>query len=135
MQKQELNIMLNEPCCIEVEINVMALSLQIIDKTYKSRFKTSIDDDKGLLKDNSLSSRMQFAVLYRLNAKELFKQNIHYITTLQQILNKVKLGSTIKEAYMCGLLDGQSYLHDLKVFRYYLMNLCVNTSMLIDKAK
>jgi hypothetical protein len=130
---KEVNFMKEEPCNIELECSVMKFSLLILNGIYKARFKGLLDDDKKLLQDASISSRMQFALVYRINIKEIFNINIHYITFLQKILLKVRAGASIKEAYMNEELDCPSYLQDIRVLRNYLMDLYINKRMLLDK--
>ena len=130
---QEVKFMKEEPCNIELECSVMKFSLQILNGIYKARFKGLLDDDKKLLLDSSISSRMQFALVYRVNMKEIFNINIHYITLLQQILQKVRAGVSIKEAYATNEIESTGYLHDIRVLRNYLKSLYINKRMLIEK--
>lgn len=79
-------LLVSAPVDAEFEMLVVACTINLLKGLLNSRFKKSIEDDRELLKDSNLPIRKRFAILHRLNAKEVLTSNIKLCDILMRIL-------------------------------------------------
>ena len=90
----------DQPVDSRFEIYVLALCCKMLKEYYLARHKTTIVDDKKILKQKNLSDHLRFAIIYRLEAKEIVLRNIRYFEILMHILSKGPSKKDFKETYM-----------------------------------
>jgi hypothetical protein len=56
---------------------VVACTINLLKGLMTSRFKTTLEVDREILADPALPIRKRFAVLHRMNAKEILTENIN----------------------------------------------------------
>ena len=64
-------LLVSSPVDAEFEMLVVACTINLLKGLMSSRFKTKLEDDLKLLEDPELPIRKRFAVLHRVNAKEV----------------------------------------------------------------
>ncbi len=85
----------------DFELYVLSLCCNLLKEYYVHRFRTSVKDDKKLLERKDVKGRLRFAVMHRLEDKEIIINNMHLLELLIQILKKAQTtGGDFRAAYM-----------------------------------
>ena len=79
-------LLVSAPVDAEFEMLVVACTINLLKGLLASRFKKSLDDDKKLLEDTTISYRKRFAILHRMNAKEVLNSNIKHCEILIRLI-------------------------------------------------
>jgi len=117
----------DQPVDYEFEIYVISLCCGMLKEYYLSRFKTSVKDDKKMLEDKSISGRKRFAIIHRLEAKEIIISNMRLFELLMQILSKSATTDDLKKVYLQKidmLEDDKEYMRNRRAIRKYLRSFC-----------
>jgi len=96
--KEEL--LAEQPVDSKFEVYILTLCCEMLTEYCRVRYKTTAEEDEKLLKRKNVKGRLRFAVLFRLEAKNIVLSNIKYLKLLIQILKKVKSKKRFKETYM-----------------------------------
>lgn len=83
---------------------VVACTINLLKGLLTSRFKTPYEQDLELLKDPSLPIRKRFAILHRINSKDILTANINLCNILMRILARFNDGKDFKKAYL-GMVE------------------------------
>jgi hypothetical protein len=127
-------LLVSAPVDAEFEMLVVACTINLLKGLMTSRFKTPLETDKELLEDPNLPIRNRFAVLHRMNAKEILTENINYCHILMRLLARFGNSGTLephefKAKYM-ELVEGFETETDVMRnrirIRMYLRELVVN---------
>ena len=78
--------MVSAPVDAEFEMLVVACTINLLKGLNTSRFKTPVEEDRRMLQDPNLPIRKRFAILHRMNAKEILNANIKMCEILMRIL-------------------------------------------------
>ncbi len=102
-----------------------------------SRFKTPLEKDRELLTDKQLPIRQRFAILHRMNAKEILEENINYCQILMRILARFGTDQDYKTRYM-QLVEGfereDQIIRNRVRLRRYLRELMINQKRVLQAA-
>ncbi len=122
-------LLVSAPVDAEFEMLVVACTINLLKGLLASRFKKSLEDDKKLLEDPTISYRKRFAILHRINAKEVLNSNIKSCEILIRLLARFLDGRDFKNRYMQIVEDFETpdelMLNRIKL-RKYLRELAVN---------
>ena len=102
-----------------------------------SRFKTTLEVDREILADPALPIRKRFAVLHRMNAKEILTENINYCNILMRILARFGPDQEFKQRYMQiveGFETEDQIMKNRIKLRRYLRELCINQKRVLQAA-
>jgi len=109
------------PTDCKLEIRVLGLCSKMLKNYYKSRYTTTVREDKKLLSDN-ITEHKKYAVILRMEAKEILISNITLLELLIKILNRVAEGKSFKKAYMEKVseleVDNEFYVNRIAIRRY-----------------
>ena len=61
------------PVDLEFELAVLETGINLVSGMLKTKFKTTIEEDKAILADPDINWRMYLAVTHRLNQKEILQ--------------------------------------------------------------
>lgn len=92
-------LLVSAPVDAEFEMLVVACTINLLKGLMTSRFKTPLEKDRELLKDPALPIRHRFAVLHRMNAKEILTENINYCNLLMRLLARINNAQGTLEAH------------------------------------
>jgi hypothetical protein len=130
-------LLVSAPVDSEFEMLVVACTINLLQGLMTSRFKTPLEEDRKLLQDPSLPIRNRFAVLHRMNAKEILTTNINYCQILMRILARFGADPGFKSRYMQVVegfeSEGEIMMNRIKL-RQYLRELMTNQKRVLDAA-
>lgn len=137
-------LLVSAPVDIEFEMLVMACTINLLKGLMTTRFKTPLDKDRELLSDPNLPIRNRFAVLHRMNAKDILTENINYCNILMRILARFGTAGQVlepkdfKEKYM-QLVEGgyeteEELMRNRIRIRRYLRELIINQKRVLSAA-
>jgi hypothetical protein len=130
-------LLVSAPVDAEFEMLVVACTINLLKGLMTSRFKTPLETDRGLLQDKSLSIRQRFAILHRMNAKEILEENINYCQILMRILARFGTDQDYKARYM-QLVEGfeseEQIIRNRVRLRRYLRELMINQKRVLQAA-
>ena len=131
-------MLVSTPVDSEFEMLVVACTINLLKGLLTSRFKTPLEADQALLEDPNLPIRKRFAVMHRMNAKEILDANITLCNVLMRVLARFTDGKDFKRAYM-GVVEGfetqaEVMLNRIKL-RKYLRELVVNQKRIAELSK
>jgi hypothetical protein len=89
-------LLVSSPVDAEFEMLVVACTINLLKGLLNSRFKTPIEVDQKLLEDLNMDYRRRFAVLHRINAKEIIGANIRLCEILMRVLARFGDGRDFK---------------------------------------
>lgn len=104
-------LLLSAPVDRDFELLVAGCTINLLKGLLTSRFKTPLEADKDLLKDPSLPIKKRFAILHRMNAKEILSANITLCNILMRLLARydpTKSPSEYRIQYMQIVPDFES---------------------------
>lgn len=113
----------NQPTDNEFEIYVISLCISMLKDYYLGHYKTTALEDKKLLMEKDVKGHKRFAVIYRLEAKQIIINNIRYLEVLLNILNHTTIKSKFKETYMerIDFLENETeFYKNRRAIRHYL---------------
>ena len=93
-------LLVSSPVDAEFEMLVVACTINLFKGLLNSRFKTPLEKDRELLKDPNLPIRHRFAIIHRMNAKEILSENINYCNILMRLLARFGNDEDFKSRYM-----------------------------------
>jgi hypothetical protein len=82
-------LLVSAPVDIEFEMAVLETGIGLVSNMLKTKFNTTIDEDKAILGDPNISWRLYLAVTHRLNQKEILQSQEHIMTVLLRIVKKI----------------------------------------------
>lgn len=82
-------MLVSAPVDIEFELAVLETGIGLVSNMLKTKFKTTIEEDKAILLDQNVSWRLYLAVTHRLNQKEILQSQERLMTVLLRILTKI----------------------------------------------
>ena len=116
---------------------VVACTINLLKGLMTSRFKTPLEKDKALLADKSLPIRQRFAILHRMNAKEILEENINYCQILMRLLARFGTDQDYKTRYMQiaeGFETEDQIIRNRVRLRRYLRELMINQKRVLSAA-
>ena len=122
-------LLVSAPVDAEFEMLVVACTINLLKGLMTSRFKTPLEKDKALLADKSLPIRQRFAILHRMNAKEILEENINYCQILMRLLARFGTDQDYKTRYMQiaeGFETEDQIIRNRVRLRRYLRELMIN---------
>lgn len=130
-------LLVSSPVVAEFEMLVVACTINLLKGLLNSRFKTPLEVDQKMLKDPDLNYRHRFAILHRMNAKEILNDTIILCEILMRILARFKDGQDFKTNYMRIVEDFESeeeiMMNRIKL-RKYLRELVANQKRVLEAA-
>ena len=138
-------LLVSSPVDVEFEMLVVACTINLLKGLMTSRFKTPLEKDQELLRDASLPIRNRFAVLHRMNAKDILTENINYCNILMRILARFGTAGQVllepkdyKNIYMQFVEGGYEKEEELMRnrirIRRYLRELIINQKRVLSAA-
>lgn len=131
-------LLVSAPVDTEFELLVLACTINLLKGLMTTRFKTPLETDRALLRDPTLPIRKRFAVLHRMNAKEILTDNINFCHILMKILARFTTeGGFTKETYMERVEDYEAeadVVPNRIRFRRYLRELLINQKRVLSAA-
>ena len=130
-------LLVSAPVDSEFEMLVLACTINLLKGLMTSRFKTPLEKDRELLADPTLPFRKRFAVLHRMNAKEILTENINFCQILMRILARFSTDGNYKERYMERVEDFETeeeVMRNRIRFRRYLRELMINQKRVLSAA-
>ena len=91
-EKRREHLLLSTPVDPDFELIVIACAIQLLENFVKTRFKTTLAEDRELLKQD-LPSRLFWAVRHRIDCKTILEANISLLQILVRILAKLQFAS------------------------------------------
>ncbi len=82
-------MLVSAPVDIEFEVTVLETGIDLVSNMLKTKFKTTIEEDKAILSDPNIGWRLYLAVTHRLNQKEILQSQEHIMTVLLRIIKKL----------------------------------------------
>lgn len=101
-------LLVSAPVDFEFELFITSCALNLMKNMLNTKYATTVDQDKQLLKKVSENYRFRLAIIHRLNQKEILVDQIKLLLVLIRILARVKEGATIREAYSRRVDDYES---------------------------
>ncbi len=123
-------LMEEEPVDIKLELQVLSMSCNLLKEFYFSRYKTNVKDDRRLLASKVVVGRLRFAVIHRLEAKDIIISNINLMELLMKILIRIHQGENFKLAYLnkVDMLETDPIVNtNRRALRFYLKSLYYNS--------
>ena len=68
---------------------MVANCIVLFENLLKARFKTSTEEDRKILADQTISMRKRFAIMHRLDCKTILESNINICNILARILANI----------------------------------------------
>lgn len=81
--------MVSAPVDIEFEMAVLETGIGLVSNMLKTKFNTTIEEDKAILADPNIGWRLYLAATHRLNQKEILQSQEHIMTVLLKIVKKI----------------------------------------------
>ena len=129
--------MVSAPVDAEFEMLVVACTINLLKGLMTTRFKTSLEKDRELLADPNLPIRHRFAVLHRMNAKDILTENINFCNILLRILARFGTDDDYKTRYM-EIVEGyeteEEIMRNRIRIRRYLRELMINQNRVLQAA-
>ena len=94
------------------------------------RFKTSITQDRKLLRFCTLSNRRRFAIMHRMTSKDIILTNIKRNEALICILQRFHASHNLKDAYSQRVPESElteTVITNRRIFREYFRELYINS--------
>lgn len=116
---------------------VVACTINLFKGLLNSRFKTPLEKDRELLKDPNLPIRHRFAIIHRMNAKEILSENINYCNILMRLLARFGNDEDFKSRYMQiveGFETEEQIMYNRIRLRTYLRELVINQKRVLQAA-
>lgn len=130
-------LLVSAPVDAEFEMLVVACTINLLRGLMTSRFKTPLEDDRKQLAEPGLPIRQRFAILHRMNAKEILTDNINFCNILMRLLARFGPDADYKQRYM-QLAEGFETEEELMPnrirLRRYLRELVVNQQRVLSAA-
>ena len=130
-------LLVSAPVDAEFEMLVIACTINLLKGLMTSRFKTPLETDHELLRDPALPIRQRFAVLHRMNAKEILTENINYCNILMRLLARFGTDDDYKTRYMSiveGFETEEEIISNRIRLRRYLRELVINQKRVLSAA-
>lgn len=129
--------MVSAPVDAEFEMLVVACTINLLKGLMTTRFKTPLEKDRELLADPNLPIRHRFAVLHRMNAKDILTENINFCNILLRILARFGTDDDYKTRYMEiaeGYETEEEIMRNRIRIRRYLRELMINQNRVLQAA-
>ena len=117
---------------------VVACTINLLKGFLSSRFKTPLKLDQDLLKQEDLPFRYRFAILHRMDAKEILNANITLCNILMRLLARFTDPKDFKRKYMKIVEDFETeseVMSNRIKLRKYLRELVVNQKRVLQAAR
>lgn len=84
-----MRLLVSAPVDLEFELAVLETGIGLVSNMLKTKFKTTINEDKQILADQSIGWRLYLAVTHRLNQKEILQSQEKLMSVLLQIVKRI----------------------------------------------
>lgn len=89
-EKKGSHLLLSSPVDLQFELLVVGCTINLLEGLRKTKFKTSIEQDKDFLTMPGISQRKATAIMHRIGQQQILQNNLTLLNILLRILARLK---------------------------------------------